>query len=182
MSAVSPVRVLHEGEFLRLKRDRHWEYVERTRSNGAVHIVALTPERELLLVEQFRIPVGARCIELPAGIMGDSAAVAGESAENSALRELLEETGYQGSAARLLCRGPNAPGLTSEFSNLVQVTGLKKIHAGGGVDDEDITVHRVSLDTVPQWLAQQQQRGLYIEPRIYAGLYFLGHGNTDFQN
>ena len=179
---MSSARVLHEGEFLRLLRNGTWEYVQRTRSNGACHIVAVTEEHELLLVEQYRVPIGGRCIELPAGIMGDSAAVADESAESSALRELLEETGYQGGHAELLCRGPNAPGLTSELSNLVRVTGLKKIHAGGGVDGENITVHAVPLASVRDWLQTKQTEGLHIEPRIYAGLYFLLTGKADFRN
>jgi ADP-ribose pyrophosphatase len=166
-------RVLHEGEFLRLLRSGTWEYVQRTRSSGAVHVVAVTAAGELLLVEQYRVPVAARCIELPAGIMGDSAAHAGESAAASGMRELLEETGYRGSSAQLLCAGPNAAGLTTEFSNLVLIEGLTKVHAGGGVDGEDITVHAVPLPQVPDWLKAQQARGLLIEPRIYAGLYFL---------
>jgi ADP-ribose pyrophosphatase len=177
MSTKSEVRVLHEGEFLRLLRDKHWEYVQRTRSSGAVHIVAVTEARELILVEQHRIPVQARCLELPAGIMGDSAAHADESAEQSAMRELLEETGYEGRHARLLCRGPNAPGLTSEHSHLVLVSGLTRRHAGGGVDGEDITVHLAPLDGIDAWLAQKQADGLRIEPRIYAGLYFVLRGS-----
>lgn len=179
---MSEIRTLFQGEFLRLRRDRHWEYVERVNSSGAVHIVALTAAGELLLVEQYRIPVHARCIELPAGIIGDEAAHRGESAEASALRELLEETGYQGQSARLLCRGPNAPGLTSEFSNLVGVSDLTKIHAGGGVGGEDITVHTVPLAGVDKWLNRKQAEGLLIEPRIYAGLYFVANGKLDFHN
>jgi len=173
-------RVLHEGEFLRLLRHGTWEYVQRTRSSGACHIVAVTDAQELVLVEQYRVPVQANCIELPAGIMGDAASHADESAEASALRELLEETGYQGTGARLLCRGPNAPGLTSELSNLVLVTGLKKVHAGGGIDDENITVHVVPLQQVHDWLEGQRSRGLQIEPRIYAGLHFLQRGKAGF--
>lgn len=179
---MSEVRVLHEGEFLRLLRSGTWEYVQRTRSTGAVHVVAVTEAQELILVEQYRVPVRARCIELPAGIMGDAAAHQSESAEQSGLRELLEETGYEGSAARLLCRGPNAPGLTSEFSNLVLATGLKQVHSGGGVDGENITVHAVPLAQIQEWLRRKQAEGLLIEPRIYAGLYFLGAGKQDFRN
>lgn len=169
---MSEVRVLHEGEFLRLLRRDTWEYVQRTRSTGSVHVVAVTENAELVLVEQYRVPLGARCIELPAGIMGDSAAVAHESPEESGLRELLEETGYEGRSAQLLCRGPNSPGLTSEISHLVLATGLRRVHAGGGVDGEDITVHSVPLAEVEAWLMEQQGRGLHVEPRIYAGVHF----------
>jgi ADP-ribose pyrophosphatase len=168
----APVEKLYEGRFLRLLREGRWEYVQRCHSSGAVHVVAITDSREIVLVEQPRVPVHARTIELPAGIMGDSAEFAHESAEACALRELLEETGFQGETARLLCGGPNAPGLTSERSNLVRVSGLSRIHSGGGVGGEDITTHVVPLAEVREWLQGKQAEGLLIEPRIYAGLYF----------
>lgn len=169
----SNIRILHEGEFLKLQRNAHWEYVSRQQSRGAAAMVAVTDAEEIVLVEQYRIPLQARTIELPAGVIGDSAEFRDESVTTSALRELLEETGYQGEAAHLLCEGPTAPGMTSETSHLVRVTGLKKIHAGGGVDGEDITVHVVPLNEIDRWLATQKARGLHIEPRIYAGLYFV---------
>lgn len=166
------IKTLHDGEFLKLLRDRHWEYVERQNARGAAAMVAITQDREIVLVEQYRIPLHARAIELPAGIIGDSDAFRDETIESSALRELLEETGFQGRSARLVCSGPTAPGLSSEFSNLVLVTGLTRVHAGGGVDGEDITVHVVSLAQIDEWLEGQRAKGLLIEPRIYAGLYF----------
>lgn len=167
------IKLLHQGEFLKLYRNGHWEYVERVSARGAAAMLAITAAREIVLVEQYRIPMQARTIEMPAGIIGDSSEFADESVEESALRELLEETGYQGVSARLLIRGPTAAGMTSEFSNIVFVGGLKKIHAGGGVEGEDIVVHLVPLAQVHQWLIAKQSEGLLIEPKIYAGLYFV---------
>lgn len=167
------IKTLHRGEFLTLFRDRHWEYVERRSARGAAAMLAITAERELVLVEQYRIPCHARTIELPAGVIGDSAEFANESIEDSALRELLEETGYQGASARLLLSGPTAAGMTAETSNIVLVEGLKKVHAGGGVDGEDITVHVVPLASVHEWLVAKRSEGFLIEPKIYAGLYFV---------
>ena len=173
-SSMNPaIRILHQGQFLTLYRHAHWEYVERVSARGAAAMLAITPQREIVLVEQYRIPLQARTIELPAGIIGDSAEFAGESVEDSALRELLEETGYRGRSATMILSGPTAPGLTSETSNIVYVEGLERVHAGGGVDGEDITVHVVALDQVHDWLEQQRARGLRIEPRIYAALYFV---------
>ncbi|HSW14796.1 MAG TPA: NUDIX hydrolase [Solimonas sp.] len=171
---MSEIKQLHEGRFLRLVRDRHWEYVSRVNSSGAAFIVAVTDEDELLLVEQYRIPLQARSIELPAGMIGDEVAFAGEGIEESALRELEEETGYRGSAARILLSGPVAAGLTSEQLHLVEITGLQRVHDGGGVAGEDISVHRVPLAQVHDWLEARRAAGLQIEPRIYAGLYFVG--------
>lgn len=173
---MSEIRSLHKGEFLELKRDRHWEYVRRVKASGAVVIIAVTPARELILVEQTRIPMQGKTIELPAGIVGDSDAFAGEAFEQAALRELLEETGYRGDEAFILTQGPTAAGLTSEQLTLVGIRGLHREHAGGGVDGEDITVHLVPLDAVHGWLEARRAEGLFIEPRIYAGLWFAGSG------
>ena len=172
------IKTLHRGQFLNLFRDRHWEYVERVTASGSAAMLAITPQREIVLVEQYRIPVHARTIELPAGIIGDSAECSGESVEASALRELLEETGFQGRQARLILSGPTAAGMTSETSNIVQVSGLEKVHAGGGVDGEDITVHVVPLERVHDWLDHQRARGLLIEPKIYSALYFVLAGRV----
>lgn len=165
-------RTLHDGQFLKLLRDGHWEYVRRQRSTGAGFIVAVTDARELVLVEQFRIPLGKRVIELPAGIIADSLETQGESVETSALRELEEETGFRGTQAHLLCSGPVAAGMTDEMGYFTQVSGLTRVHAGGGVEGEDITVHVVPLPQVESWLSTQSGRGVLVDPRIYLGLFF----------
>lgn len=169
---MSDIRSLYKGEFLELKRDRHWEYVRRVKANGAVVIIAVTDAGELLLVEQTRIPLGGKSIELPAGITGDSDAVAGESFVAAAHRELLEEAGYTAAEAEIILQGPTAPGLTSEHLTFVRMRGLVRQNDGGGVDGEDITVHRVPLAQVHDWLTARRAEGYFIEPRIYAGLWF----------
>lgn len=168
------VRVLHEGEFLRLLRHAHWEYAQRRRSTGAGFIVALTDAQELLLVEQYRLPLQRQVIELPAGIIADSAATADESAEASALRELEEETGYRGSRTQVLCSGPVAAGMTDEIGHFTRVFDLVRVGDGGGVDGESIRVHHVALQDVERWLGEQAAtRELMVDPRIYIALYFL---------
>lgn len=170
---VRHVRTLHEGDFLRLSRVEHWEFVQRPRSNGAGFIIAVTEAAELLLVEQYRYALDRRCIELPAGIIGDSDAFADETAEVSAQRELEEETGFRGRHAKLLFSGPTAPGMTSETSHFVRVSQLTQVSPGGGVDGEDITPHRVALESIEPWLAQCKASGLAVDPRIFAALYWL---------
>ena len=169
---MSAIRSLHRGEFLEILRDRHWEYVRRTMANGAVVIIAVTDTGELVLVEQTRIPLQGKSIELPAGIVGDSEAHAGEAFETAALRELLEETGFRASRAEIVTQGPTAAGFSSEMLTLVRVHGLVREHGGGGVDGEDITVHLVPLPAVHGWLEARRAEGYFIEPRIYAGLWF----------
>jgi ADP-ribose pyrophosphatase len=165
--------VLYTGKFVQLVRDGRWEYVSRVNAKGAVFVLAITAARELILVEQFRVPVQARTLELPAGIYGDADSPDGETPEACALRELEEEAGYTGSSARVLIKGPVAPGLTSEMLFLVEATGLTKTGAGGGVGGEDIKVHVVPLAQIREWLARKAADGMLVEPRIYTGLYFL---------
>lgn len=168
--------LLHRGRFVELVRDGRWEYVRRVNARGAVFVLAVTAARELVLVEQHRVPLQARTIELPAGIFGDAESPAGETAEACALRELEEETGYRGARARTVFSGPVAPGLTDEILHLVQVEGLSRVHAGGGVGGEDITVHTIALAQVDVWLDARRAAGLQVEPRVYAALYVLGRG------
>jgi ADP-ribose pyrophosphatase len=166
---------LHRGKYLELLRDGRWEFARRVGARGAVFVLAVTDAKELLLVEQYRVPVGERTLELPAGIYGDAESPKDETPEQCAMRELEEETGYRGKAAKVLLYGPVAPGLTDEMMYLVRVAGLKQVHAGGGVGGEQISVHAVPLKGLPAWLERKRGEGFQVEPRIYAALYFLEH-------
>jgi ADP-ribose pyrophosphatase len=162
---------LFTGKFLRLAREGRWEYAERTNATGGAIIVAVTPENKLLLVEQYRIPVHSKTIEFPAGILGDEGAH--ESDAEGARRELLEETGYEAERVELLTTGPSSSGLTSELVTLFLASNLKRVHAGGGVGNEEIIVHEVPLAEIQDWLTAKTKAGYLIEPKVYAGLYFL---------
>ena len=111
-------RVVAEGKFLRLVVADHWEWVERVNASGGAVIVAVTPDRHLVLVEQYRIPIGARLLELPAGLAGDTPDAAGEATIEAARRELLEETGYEASDWQMLIEGYSSAGLTNESYHL----------------------------------------------------------------
>ncbi|MBO9469587.1 NUDIX hydrolase [Endozoicomonas sp. G2_2] len=170
---MSADRTLHEGEFLRLKRRDHWEYVERANARGAVVIVALTPNNEVLLVEQPRFPVQAQVIELPAGLVGDIEGEENEALEVAAARELEEETGYRAARFEYLCAGPPSAGLANEIIAFYRAFDLERIDGGGGDDSEQITPHAVPLAEVEGWLAAREAEGVRIDPKIYAGLYFV---------
>lgn len=170
-----PTKVtLHTGKFLSLVKEGHWEYVDRTNATGASIIVAVTEEQKLLLVEQYRIPVHARTIELPAGIIGDEPGSSGEAHAEAARRELVEETGIEAGQMVPLTHGPSSGGLTSETVTLFHATDLRRVGAGGGVAHEHITVHEVPLNTVHEWLEAQAKSGALVDPKVYAGLYFIG--------
>jgi ADP-ribose diphosphatase len=170
--------LLYEGQHVRLFRIGHWEFADRVKGIGAVVIVAITPEDDLLLTEQFRLPVNANVIELPAGIAGDIAGHEKEELATAAHRELLEETGYEARDMTFLTTGPPSAGLATEIITFMLATGLSCVHPGGGDEHEKITVHKVPLKDVPAWLKQKAAQGLMIDPKVYAGLYFANQATA----
>ncbi|MBK1790159.1 NUDIX hydrolase [Persicirhabdus sediminis] len=160
-----------EGKYLGLYKRDTWEFSDRPNSKGAVGILAITPAKEIVLVEQFRVPMQARVIEIPAGLTGDIPEHANDSLEQSAARELEEETGYVAGKIKHLISSPTSAGMTSEFTHLYVATQLEKISAGGGVDGEDIVVHVIALDELHNWLSSQQSAGKLIDFKIHAALW-----------
>jgi len=162
-----------EGNFLRVIQCGRWEYADRVGTTGAVAVVAVTEDAKLLLTEQYRIPVGCRVIELPAGLAGDAPEQAAEALADAARRELLEETGYEAREMTRLASGPPSAGLASEIVTLFQATGLRRVAAGGGDAQEQIQVHEVPLAGVDRWLEARIAQGVMVDPKVYAGLYLL---------
>src|SRR5690606_35072980 len=126
--------VLHEAQYLRLKRRGRWEFAERTNASSAVIIVAVTPQDKVLFVEQYRVPVSAPSIEMPAGLVGDLGH--DEEIETAARRELLEETGWQAGRIEYLMAGPSSSGMSNEMIAFVRAHDLVQISAGGGDETE----------------------------------------------
>ena len=160
-----------EGRFLSVRKEGSWEYAARAGDIAAAVIVAVDRERCLLLVEQYRVPIGCNCLELPAGLVGDDSA--GESVASAAARELEEETGYRATSIEdhgLFC---SSPGMTSETFSLVVARGLDRVGNGGGEEGEDITVHRVPLAEVAAFVARKRGEGLAVDAKM---LLVLGGG------
>ncbi|HET6407922.1 MAG TPA: NUDIX hydrolase [Chthoniobacteraceae bacterium] len=165
-------QIVWEGKYLRVRVSGTWEYAERPNSPAGVVIVAVTPEGDLLLTEQFRIPLGQNTIELPAGLSGDDD-YAGEHYLETAKRELLEETGYEAAHWEELTQGPPSAGLSNEVVVFYLGKNLRKVSAGGGEGSEKIHVHHVPLTKARAWLKQRAAEGATIDPKVYVGLYFL---------
>ncbi len=165
---------LHEGRFLALRKRGRWEFVERVNAFGAAVVIAVTANDELVLVEQYREPLRANCIENPAGLAGDQPGE--EDILSAARRELLEETGFEAGHVELIMSGPSAPGMASELLSFVRATGLRRVHAGGGDGSENITVHVVPIAEVAPFLAEKLRQGLQVDLRVYAALFFARYG------
>jgi ADP-ribose pyrophosphatase len=168
------VETLHQSKWLGLFRIEDWDFARRPGGDLCVGILATTGDDEILLVEQFRVPVQKRVIEIPAGLVGDEEEHRGEPIEETARRELLEETGYRAAEIRPLIASPTSAGMTSEITHLFHATGLIRETNGGGTGGENITVHRVPLRELRGWLAAKETQGFLIDYKIHAALWAAG--------
>ena len=165
-------QTLYEGDWLRLVRIDHWESCERTHGQGmAVIVIAVTPDDEVLFVEQFRVPLGSRTIEMPAGLVGDDHAQ--DTLADAARRELIEETGWSPGRVDVLLVGPTSSGMSNERIAFVRARDLTKVGEGGGVDNENITVHTVPRSDAPRWLMQKHAEGYELDLQLWAGLWMI---------
>ncbi|MFN3468196.1 MAG: NUDIX hydrolase [Novosphingobium sp.] len=160
-----PEIVRWQGRFIVAKTRGRWEYVSRNRNIKAAVILAID-DGHVILVEQFRVPLGRPCIELPAGLIGDEAGAEHEDAASAALRELEEETGYRAGRIESLGEYHSSPGMVTEAFTLFRAHDLEKVSEGGGVEGEGITVHRVALTEIGQFLAARRAEGHAIDVRM----------------
>jgi ADP-ribose pyrophosphatase len=156
-----------QGRFIEVHAEPYgdgvWEYASRVRQMGAAVILALH-EEAIVLVEQFRVPLGARTIELPAGLIGDAGS--DEGAAQAAARELEEETGWRAETWEPLGDFATSPGMSNEMFSLFRARGLVRVGTGGGVAGEDITPHLVRLADLSDFLAARRGEGMVIDCRL----------------
>ena len=170
LGGMSEMHTLFASRWLSVHRIEHWEFVKRPNSEAAVGILAITEEQEIILVEQYRIPMQKYVIEIPAGLVGDEPEYANESLAETASRELMEETGYLAEVMEHLMSSPTSAGMTSETTHLFHAHSLKRIAAGGGVAGEKILIHHVKLEHLRDWLTQQEAAGKLVDFKIHAAL------------
>lgn len=164
-----PVELMWEGKFVKALRRGKWEYASRARDIGAVVILA-EHEQKIILVEQPRVAPDCRCIELPAGLVGDLDPEA--TVEATALKELHEETGYAAERVEHLGTFYSSPGMLSEGFTLVRAHGVSKVGEGGGDENEDIKVHLVSRADIPNFIEQKRAEGVGVDAKLLLLLNF----------
>ena len=148
-----------EGKYLRMVTDDGWEYVERCGGMTAVVIVAMH-DGKFILVEQARVPLGKRCIELPAGLVGDEDDL---GIEETALKELEEETGFVAERVERLGDFYSSPGMVAEGYTLVRAHGVRP---GGTKIEDDIVVHLVAPGEVAGFIAAKRAEGLAVDTKL----------------
>lgn len=170
-----PDEIMWEGRFITARRRGRWEYVGRARGIRAAVILAVDEEDHVILVEQFRVPMGRASIELPAGLIGDEEDADGENPVDAAMRELEEETGYRAERMEVLGEFFSSPGMVSESFTLMKAHGLTRTGDGGGIAGENIVVHRVPLKDIGHAVADWRARGYGIDVKMLTllGPWFL---------
>ncbi|MEO6226083.1 MAG: NUDIX hydrolase [Sphingomicrobium sp.] len=161
--------VLCAGKFVRLARRGQWEYAARVGGIGAVVIIAEC-DGKVILVDQPRVGPNRRCVELPAGLVGDQGP--GATPETTAIKELEEETGFTASHVERLGDFYASPGMVSESFTLVRAHGVRRIGEGGGDEHEDINVHLVERTDIPAFLERMRAEGMGIDVKL---LLFMGY-------
>lgn len=151
------------GKFLEARRRGRWEYATRPNGIGAAVILAVDDDH-VLLVEQYRVPLGRRCLELPAGLVGDEGA--NEEATAAAARELEEETGYRAGCLTIFGEFHSSPGMTDERFMLIRADDLAKVGDGGGDGGEDITVYRVPLLDIAAFVAARREADVAVDVKL----------------
>jgi ADP-ribose pyrophosphatase len=164
-----PPEVMCEGRFVRLVKRGKWEFASRARNISAVVILA-EHEGKVILIDQPRVPLGARCVELPAGLVGDEDPNA--TVDATAIRELEEETGFTAARIEVLGEFYASPGMVSESFTLARAHGVRRIGEGGGDDNEDIHVHLVARADIPNFLEQKRAEGFGIDVKLLIFLNF----------
>src|SRR5215208_3652445 len=158
-----PAEVMCEGKFVRLLKRGKWAFASRARDIRAVVIVAEF-EGRAILVDQPRVGPDCRCLELPAGLIGDIDPNA--TAESTAIKELEEETGFTADRVERLGDYFASPGMLAESFTLVRAHGVRRIGEGGGDENEDINVHLVARADIPNFIEQKRAEGFGIDVKL----------------
>jgi ADP-ribose pyrophosphatase len=141
-------KLLFQGKFTKLwgtnfldktGKEQVWEWVEK---KNPVLIFPITNDNKIILIKNYRIPFEKYIIETPAGLLDKE----GESVEDAARRELMEETGYEVGTLHPLKGYAVAPATISLYAHVFIATGCRKVSDTLTDVTEDITVVEIAVD------------------------------------
>lgn len=167
--ADAPLKTEWEGKYISVCTRGRWEFASRTGSTNAVVILA-EHDGKVILVEQYRVPVGGRCLELPAGLVGDEDENA--TVEETAVKELEEETGFTARRIERLGDFHSSPGMLAESFTLVRAHGISRCGEGGGNEHEDIDVHLVAREDIQRFVEHRRSAGVSVDVKLLLFLNF----------
>ena len=184
VSSVLEEHLLYQGSWSNLvefsyedekKQIRKWEGLHRKKNAEAVIMIAkMEPSKRYIIIRQFRPPTNSYMLEFPAGLVDT-----GEKRDQTAIRELYEETGYIGEVKNISPRLYSSPGILSEavsFAHMQVDENLPenqrpKAHNEPG---EFITVFKKSVDEISEFFSQQISHGFKFDAKLYS--YFIAQG------
>lgn len=169
-------KIIGKGHFLRIEeldfvdrrnKKRKWESVCRENSYGATIIIAeIVPDNKLILVKQFRPPAWRQLLEFPAGLIDP-----GENAAATAIRELREETGFEGEVIKVLPESFSSPGMSCEkmFVVMMRVDGNQ--YRNGPPqhfqeENEDIETILADKTKLLEFLEKEAAAGIGIDAKL----------------
>jgi len=157
------MKPIFEGKKLLVFERDGWEFAERKKGKEAVAVIALTDDDELILVEQFRKPVNASVIDVPAGLVGDDGE---DDPARTAKKELEEETGFVADDVEFLAKSPTSPGITSEQVSFYRAASVRRT----GKSEDGIELHLVPRAKISEWLRERES---LIDAKVWSALYFV---------
>jgi 8-oxo-dGTP pyrophosphatase MutT (NUDIX family) len=155
---------LHVGKIFALRADDvrmpHGNVARREviEHYGAVAVVAMDEAKNIVMVYQYRHPVGRRLWELPAGLLD----LGGEPAHITAARELKEEAGLEAAEWRVLVDMVSAPGFSDESVRIYLATGITDVGRPDAHDEE--------ADLQVRWFSLEQARRMVLDGEIVNAL------------
>ena len=149
-----------QGKYIRIMTRGGWEYVERCGGVSAVVILA-EHDGKTILIEQSRVPLGGRIsLELPAGLVGDED---DKGVEETAVKELEEETGFTAERIERLGEYFSSPGMVAEGFELVRAHGVRPCRTPV---EEGIHVHLVERERIADFVAERRAAGVAIDVKL----------------
>ncbi len=136
----TPIFTLHRVHLLPDKKDEEVPFYVLNAPEW-INVIALTPDNEVVLVEQYRAGIHESSLEIPGGMVDE-----GENPLEAAKRELLEETGYVAGSIKKIGKTSSNPAILSNYTHLFLAENCEKIQDQQTDGNEDIKVHMIPME------------------------------------